>query len=62
MRLQGKPACGPTGVPPAQTKFARAITHNGKDAYKMGLVMNTPHGSMKMRTEGRHIVDACEKK
>ena len=38
------------------------ITHNGKDAYKMDMVMNTPRGSMKMQTEGKRIADTCEKK
>ena len=38
------------------------ITHNGKDAYKMDMVMNSPRGSMKMQTEGKRIADTCEKK
>jgi len=38
------------------------VTHNGKDAYKMDMVMNSPRGSMKMQTEGKRIADVCEKK
>ena len=38
------------------------VTHNGKDAYKMDMVMNSPRGSMKMQTEGKRIADTCEKK
>jgi hypothetical protein len=38
------------------------VTHNGKDAYKMDMTMNSPHGNMKMQMEGRRIADTCEKK
>ena len=39
------------------------VTHNGKDAYRMDMVMNLPStGSMKMQTEGRRIADTCVKK
>jgi len=62
MCLQAKPARGPTGGPTVQIKLERTITPNGKDAYKMDMVMNTPRGSMKMRTEGRRMTDAFEKK
>ncbi len=39
-----------------------SITHNGKDAYKMEMTMNTARGTMKMQTEGKKIADTCEKK
>jgi hypothetical protein len=39
-----------------------SVTHNGKDAYKMDMTMNSPHGSMKMQTEGKRVADVCEKK
>ena len=39
-----------------------SITHNGKDAYKMDMAMNSPRGSMKMQAEGKRIADTCEKK
>ncbi len=39
-----------------------SITHNGKDAYKMDMAMNSPRGSMKMSSEGKRIADTCEKK
>jgi hypothetical protein len=38
------------------------VTHNGKDAYKMDMAMNSPRGNMKMITEGKRIADVCEKK
>ncbi|MEQ1515241.1 MAG: DUF3617 family protein [Usitatibacteraceae bacterium] len=38
------------------------VTHNGKDAYKMEMAMNSARGSMKMLTEGKRIADTCEKK
>ena len=38
------------------------VTHNGKDAYKMDMAMNSPGGNMKMQTEGKRIADTCEKK
>jgi hypothetical protein len=40
------------------------VTHNGKDAYKMEMTMNTPRSPapIKMSTEGRKIADTCEKK
>ena len=39
-----------------------SITHNGKDAYKMDMAMNSPRGNMKIQTEGKRIADTCEKK
>ena len=39
-----------------------AVTHNGKDAYKMDMTMNMAQGSMKMQSEGKRIADTCEKK
>jgi hypothetical protein len=39
-----------------------SITHNGKDAYKMDMAMNSPRGNMKMSSEGKRIADTCEKK
>ena len=39
-----------------------SMTHNGKDAYKMDMAMNSPRGNMKMQTEGKRIADTCEKK
>ncbi len=39
-----------------------SVTHNGKDAYKMDMAMNSPRGSMKMQTEGKRIAESCEKK
>ena len=38
------------------------VTHNGRDAYKMDMAMNSPRGNMKMQTEGKRIADSCEKK
>jgi hypothetical protein len=38
------------------------MTHNGKDAYKMDMAMNSPRGNMKMQTEGKRIAETCEKK
>ena len=38
------------------------VTHNGKDAYKMDMAMNSPHGNMKMQSEGKRIAATCEKK
>lgn len=38
------------------------VTHNGKDSYKMDMAMNSPHGNMKMQSEGKKIADTCEKK
>ena len=38
------------------------VTHNGKDAYKMDMAMNSPRGNMKIQTEGKRIADTCEKK
>ena len=38
------------------------ITHNGKDAYKMDMVLATPQGTMKIQNEGRRIAETCEKK
>jgi hypothetical protein len=37
------------------------LTHNGKDAYKMKMNMNSPRGSMVMNMEGQKIADTCEK-
>ena len=38
------------------------ITHNGKDAYKMDSVINSPQvGAIKTSIEGRKIADSCEK-
>jgi hypothetical protein len=37
------------------------LTHNGKDAYKMKMNMNSPRGSMTMNMEGKKIADTCEK-
>ena len=62
MCLQAKPARGLTDGPTVQIRFERAITPNGKDAYKMDMVMNTPRGSMKIQNEGRRIANAFEKK
>lgn len=39
-----------------------SVTHNGKDAYKMDMAMNSPRGNMKIQTEGKRIADTCEKK
>jgi hypothetical protein len=39
-----------------------SVTHNGKDAYKMDMAMNSPRGNMKMQMEGKRIADTCEKK
>ena len=39
-----------------------SVTHNGKDAYKMDMAMNSPHGNMKMQSEGKRIAATCEKK
>ncbi len=36
------------------------VVHNGKDAYTMDMVMNSPRGSMKMHSEGKKIADTCE--
>lgn len=38
------------------------VTHNGRDAYKMDMAMNSPRGNMKMQTEGKRIAETCEKK
>ena len=38
------------------------VTHNGKDAYKMDMTMNSPRGNMKMQMEGKRIAETCEKK
>ena len=38
------------------------VTHNGKDAYKMDMAMNSPRGNMKMQMEGKRIAEVCEKK
>ena len=38
------------------------MTHNGKDAYKMEMAMNSPRGNMTMQTEGKRIAETCEKK
>ena len=38
------------------------ITHNGKDVYKMDMVMATPQGTMKIQSDGRRIAETCEKK
>ena len=38
------------------------MTHNGKDAYKMNMTMNSPRGSMKMHMDGKRIAETCEKK
>lgn len=37
------------------------VTHNGKDAYKMDMAMNSPRGNMKMQSEGKRIADTCQK-
>jgi len=37
------------------------VSHNGKDAYTMNMTMNSPRGSMTMKTEGKKIADTCEK-
>jgi hypothetical protein len=37
------------------------MTHNGKDAYSMNMTMNSPRGSMSMKSEGKKIADTCEK-
>lgn len=37
------------------------LTHNGKDAYKMKMNVNSPRGSMVMNMEGKKIADTCEK-
>jgi hypothetical protein len=37
------------------------LTHNGKDAYKMKMNVNSPRGSMTMNMEGKKIADTCEK-
>ena len=38
------------------------VTHNGKDAYKMDMAMNSPRGNMKMQVEGKRLAETCEKK
>ncbi len=38
-----------------------SVVHNGKDAYKMTMNMNSPRGSMKMMSEGKRIAATCEK-
>lgn len=40
------------------------VTHNGKDAYKMDMVMNSPKapGPIKTSMEGKKIAETCEKK
>ena len=39
-----------------------SVTHNGKDAYKMDMAMNSPRGNMKMQMEGKRVADVCDKK
>ena len=37
------------------------VTHNGEDAYTMNMIINSPGGSMTMKTEGKKIAETCEK-
>ena len=38
------------------------VTHNGKDAYKAEMTMNSKDGKMKMMSEGKRVSPSCEKK
>ena len=43
------------------TSMDGIVTHNGKDAYTMDMLMNSARGNMKMHSEGKRIADTCQK-
>ena len=43
------------------TSMDGTVTHNGKDAYTMDMVMNSERGNMKMHSEGKRIAATCQK-
>ena len=42
------------------TSMDGTVTHNGKDAYTMDMLMNSAHGNMKMHSEGKRIAETCQ--
>ena len=43
------------------TSMDGTVTHNGKDAYTMDMLMNSARGNMKMHSEGKRIAATCQK-